>query len=293
MPRRPYDLPSLNALGAFEAAARAVSFKKAAAELNVTPAAISHQVKALEQELDRTLFLRNPRGVELTEAGAVLLVALQRGFEQMSDGIAQVRLQADGEAVSIQVTTAVSSLWLTPRLAQFWKGHGHIPVSQHVSDMPDSRMQSDLKLLYGDMSTEPGDCRLLFRDTIAALASPEFVARHRVGGIEDLADLPLIHFNAEGQRWTGWNDWSAALGYKGGLGGGLRVNNYSIALQAAQDGMGVVLGWEALTDVLIRSGALVRILPQVIDAPMQYFIKARPNASARALLLRDWLTAGQ
>ena len=223
----------------------------------------------------------------------LLLVTLQRGFEQISDGVAQIRARPETEAVSIHVTTAMSSLWLTPRLAQFWKAHGNVPVSQIVSDVPETRMRTDLKLLYGDLSQETGDCRLLFRDDIVALASPEFAARHRIAQVSDLADLPLIHFSAEWQRWTGWDDWSAALGYRGGLGGGLRVNNYSIALQAAQDGMGVVLGWEALTGALIRSGALVQVLEEAMEAPMVYYIKARPNAPARALLLRDWLVAGE
>src|SRR5690554_3383497 len=104
----------MSALVAFEAAARHVGFKAAARELNVTPAAISHQVKALETELRCQLFHRNHRGVELTETGAYLLVALQRGFEAMGDAVDQLRRRSNRASVTIAVTTAVSSLWLTP-----------------------------------------------------------------------------------------------------------------------------------------------------------------------------------
>ncbi|MFZ5962048.1 LysR substrate-binding domain-containing protein [Thalassococcus sp. BH17M4-6] len=291
MGRRPYDLPSLSALTAFEAAARHVSFKRAAAELNVTPAAVSHQIKALEAELDRVLFQRNPRGVELTEAGAVLLVALQRGFEQMSDGIAQIRLQPDAEAVSIQVTTAMSSLWLTPRLSQFWKVHGNIPVSQNVTDTPGTSVRTDLSIVYGDVGDEAADQRLLFKDRISAMASPAFAATADIRGLDDLARLPLIHLSAANRSWTGWNGWAGALGYDGRLGGGLQVNNYFTALQAACDGMGVVLVWERLTRGMIESGKLVRVLPDVVEAPLGYRIVARRGAPARALRLRDWLVA--
>ena len=291
MGRWPYDLPSLSALTAFEAAARHVSFKRAAVELNVTPAAVSHQIKALEAELDRVLFQRNPRGVDLTEAGAVLLVALQRGFEQMSDGIAQIRLQPDAEAVSIQVTTAVSSLWLTPRLSQFWKSHGNIPVSQNVTDTPGASIRTDLTIVYGDIVDDAADRRLLFKDRISAMASPDFADSAGITGLPDLARQPLIHLSAENRTWTGWNGWAAALGYDGHLGGGLRVNNYFTALQAACDGMGVVLGWEMMTRSMIDSGKLVRVLPDVVDAPLDYYIEARRGAPARALQLRDWLVA--
>ena len=110
MPKRPYDLPPLSALSSFEAAARHVSFKSAAQELNVTPAAVSHQVKALEAELGQQLFHRHQRGVELSEAGQMLQLAVQRGFDQISNMITQLRQDSQTRAVTIGATTAVSSL---------------------------------------------------------------------------------------------------------------------------------------------------------------------------------------
>ena len=131
---RPYDLPSLGDLSCFEAAARNLSFKAAASELNVTPAAVSHRIKALEREVGQPLFNRHYRGVELTEAGALLFVSLQRGFEGISESVARIRSRHDRSGVSIAATTAMSGLWLTPRLAAFWKAHPGVAISQMIED---------------------------------------------------------------------------------------------------------------------------------------------------------------
>ncbi len=289
MPKRPYDLPPLSALSSFEAAARHQGFKAAAQELNVTPAAISHQVKALEVDLGQQLFHRHQRGVELTETGQMLKLAVQRGFDQISNAVTHLREDSQTRAATIGATTAVSSLWLTPRLARFWKRHGNIAVTQNVSDTDHAQAGCNLSIHYGDMTRDNGDCRPLFRDRITALASPAFAAEHPAATLENLAHLPLIHLNAPDERWTDWPTWCAALSYNGPLGEGLRVNNYTIALQAAQDDMGVVLGWNALTAPLVRSGALVPLLPHDIAAPLHFYIKTHASANDRAILLRDWL----
>ncbi len=289
MSKRPYDLPPMSSLISFEAAARHVSFKAAARELNVTPAAISHQVKALEQELHCILFQRHHRGVELTETGAYLLVSLQRGFESMSDALNQLRSRHPRASVTIRATTAVSSLWLTPRLAQFWKTHGHISVAQIVSDAGQTQSDCDLSIHYGDMSKETGNCRVLFHDQITALSSPRFAQENKIAQVADLARLPLIHLESTGNKWTGWQDWCGELGYGGPLRNTHRVNNYVIALQAAQDDMGAVLGWEGLTKTLVEAGHLVKLLSDSMASPQDFYVKMHPNASSGASLVFDWL----
>ncbi|WP_343080719.1 LysR substrate-binding domain-containing protein [Ostreiculturibacter nitratireducens] len=289
MPRRPYDLPPMSALIAFEAAARLVSFKSAAQELNVTPAAISHQVKALEAELQQTLFRRHHRGVELTETGAYLLVAMQRGLEEISDAIAQLRSRSTKADVTIHTSTAVSSLWLAPKLARFWKSFSHISVTQNVSDVDVHTAYCDLSIHYGDIAKATGDCRVLFRDRIMALGSPRFRQEHPVSVISDFASLPLIHLEAGEAGWTEWRDWCRALGYDGPLRKGFRVNNYVIALQAAQDDIGAVLGWDGLTGPLVASGKLVRLIPDCIVSPLDFYIKVHPHASSNAIVFTDWL----
>lgn len=293
MAKRLYELPPMSALVAFEAAARHVSFKEAAAELNVTPAAISHQVKALEAELRTALFRRHHRGVDLTETGAFLFVALQRGFETMSDAVGQLRARTTRAAVTIRVSTAVSSLWLTPKLAQFWRAHGDVSVAQIVSDTEQASGDCDLSIHYGNVARESGRCEVLFHDHILALASPGFARAHPVTRVEDLARLPLINLEAGRAAWIDWQGWFAALGYRGPFRVAHRVNNYVIALQAAQDDMGVVLGWSGLTQGYLDEGRLVALLPERVEPPEDFYIKLHPHASNRARLVYDWLVRAQ
>ena len=289
MPARPYNLPPMSALVAFEAAARHVGFKAAARELNVTPAAVSHQVKALEAELRCSLFRRHHRGVELTESGAYLLVALQRGFEVMSDAVHQLRLHSTRASVTIRVTTAVSSLWLTPKLARFWKSHGDILVDQVVSDTEQTSGDCDLSIHYGDMSQENGTCGVLFHDEVMALGSPSFARAHKVERAEELAKLSLIHLKSPLTGWTDWRSWFLALGYSGPLRNTHQVNNYVIALQAAQDDMGAVLGWVSLTRTYLDAGLLVPLLPDRVETREDFYVKLHPHAPEQARLVYDWL----
>ena len=291
MPKRPYDLPSMSALVAFEAAARHVSFIQAAQELNVTPAAISHQVKALETDFQCRLFQRHHRGVTLTEAGAYLLAALQRGFECMAEATAQVRRNAGAASVKIGATTAVSSLWLTPRLAEFWKTHGDVPVTQIVSDTDETATECDLSIRYSVLLHDRGAARVLFRDHLMALGSPEFARRHRIGNLADLAVLPLIHFETPVTGWTNWQGWFRALGYHGPIRQSHKVNNYLIALQAARDDMGAVLGWVALARPFLENGQLVALLPDKVAPQEDFHVTLHNKTSKRARLVYEWLTS--
>ncbi|MGI3168304.1 LysR substrate-binding domain-containing protein [Pseudooceanicola sp. C21-150M6] len=288
---RPYDLPSLTALVCFEAAARNLSFKAAAAELNVTPAAVSHQMKGLESSLGAALFRRQHRGVDLTETGAYLFVSLQRSFESISDTVRDIR--GASEDVTVQATTAVSAFWLTPQIAEFWKAHPEITVSQMVSDGATAGTRADLTIRYGDMGDEEGDCRLLFHDEIIAVATPDFAAQYGVGSVEALRSVPLIHMEAAETGWTTWADWFAALGAEGPTGRRVAVNNHMIALQLARDGAGAVLGWTGLIGPLLERGELVRLVPDSMPSPHPFYLRMQPGASARALVLRDWLARGR
>lgn len=290
-PQRAMGLPSMTALVAFEAAARREGFKLAAADLNVTPAAVSQQIKALEQELGLALFHRNHRGVVLTESGAHLFRAIRKGFDGIAQTIEFLRQTAETGDVGIEVTTAVSAFWLTPHLTRFWREHPEVTVAQTVTDTRQSSRPCDLKIYYGGLADEPGDVRLLFRDWISVLASPGFLREHGPVSLDMLARLPVIHMSAEDRRWLDWLQWAQMTGYRGGFGPGVRVNNYAIATQVAEDGLGLILGWEQLLKRPLDTGRLVRVLLERIEAPHAFYIAARSGASARALLLRDWLLA--
>lgn len=284
---RPYDLPTMTSLVCFEAAARKLSFKEAAAELNVTPAAVSHQIKGLEDELGVPLFRRQHRGVDLTTTGAYLFVALQRGFEGMSDAIREIRGPAEAEDVVIQATTAVSAFWLTPQIAAFWKVQPDIAVSQVVSDIPLPGGRADLSIHYGAMPEDDDRCRLLFHDDIIAVGAPALAMR--LTSIADLLEAPLIHLVAEETDWTGWPDWFAALGRAAPTGRRIGVNSHMIALQLARDGAGAVLGWTGLIGPLLDSGELVQLVPDRVPSPQVFYLRTHSRASARAQVFRDWL----
>jgi LysR family transcriptional regulator, glycine cleavage system transcriptional activator len=286
---RPYDFSSMTALICFEAAARNQGFKAAATELNVTPAAISHQIKALEADLGCSLFRRLHRGVQLTEKGAFLLVALRRGFEGISEAVEQLRIHPEHVDVTIHATTAVSALWLTPKMTAFWKLHPQVTISQIVSDLPDVSGAGDISIGYGLPDDKPGAVRDLFRDRVLALGTPQFASDYNVSKAADLLDLPLIHQYSDQTGWTGWSEWFQELGLGTPRGRSFAVNNHMIALQAAEDHVGAVLGWEGLIGGLIASGRLVPLTPETVPSPITFQIRIHPRASAHARLFANWL----
>lgn len=289
MARTHFNLPSLNALDAFEAAARHLSFKRGASELNVSPSAVSHQVRALEADLGVSLFERNNRGVKLSRDGSSLYTALEHGFGHIAQTTESLRRSSSSSDVQVMATTAMSHLWLTPRLGRFWRQHATVTVNQRVSDMPWTDEPYDLLVRYGDMAADSGDCHILFKDHLCPMTSIEFARANQIDTLEELAQLPLIHLNAPDRQWSSWKNWLGIMGYKGPVPDGLNVNNYVIALQAAQDGMGVVLGWKRMTAPLLRSGALQCFTGFKCIAPREFYIRKSSNAAPYATLLRDWL----
>ncbi|CAN7529757.1 LysR family transcriptional regulator [Rhizobium sp. LjRoot98] len=287
--QRPYDLPSLTALACFEAAARKASFKDAAQEMNVTPAAISHQIKALEMDLGCSLFIRRSRGVELTEKGAFLFLSIRRGFEAISETVAQMRERRDTVDVTIRTTTAVSSLWLTPKISAFWKIYPAVTVSQIISDIPGVSGPCDLSIHYGDPDESGLEHRILFQDRIVALGTTAFAEQYRIASVEDLLKVPLIHMSNEENGWTTWTDWLRSLGCAAPKGRSFYVNNYMIALQAAQDDVGAVLGWDRLVKSVLDARRLVPLVPESVSSPVPFHLKIHARATAQSRVFVDWL----
>ncbi|WP_169569951.1 LysR family transcriptional regulator [Sneathiella limimaris] len=287
--KSPYDLSSINALVCFEAAARHLSFKKAAQEMNVTPAAISHRIKALEIDLGCRLFNRSNRGVELTEKGAFLVFALQRGFETISDTVTLLKDQPETVDVTIRTTTAVSSLWLIPKISQFWKSHPDITISQIVSDIPEMTARCDLSIQYSNPLEEGSENKKLFQGNIIAIGSRQFADDHQILSINDLLNVPLIHIQNDDTVWTSWTDWFHELEYPGPKGRSFYLNNYMIGLQAAQDDVGAILGWDRLVGKLLQDEQLVQLVPNSIPSPMGFYLNIHPRASEKARIFADWL----
>ena len=292
MAQRHYDLPSLKMLATFECAARRGSFKAAAVELNVTTSAISHQVKSLEQDLGLRLFERGHRLVQLTPDGQDLMAALTTSFSTLSNVVGQLRAKHETPHLTIGATTAVSSLWLTPRITRFWRSHGDITVSQNVRDRPFVRpFQLDLIIEYAAERPKEKAIRL-FGDTLIPLCSAAF-RETNPDSLAALAQASLIHLDAAETNWTNWPNWFGSLGYTGPIATRQRVNNYTIALQLAQDGIGVVLGWKRLVQPLLDVGSLVPFSTYQCEAPGAFYLVFKSGAIMRPEVksFSDWLVA--
>ena len=296
MVRRYYNLPSLTTLAVFEAAARHVSFKDAARELNVTPGAVTRQIKALEEEAGTALFTRVHRGVILTPAGEEFYAVLSQSFARAAEVFERIRGRTRNPLVTVGATTAVASMWLMPRLAAFWRAHQDVTINHQISDMAQDLRDPniDLRIRYGSGRWSGESVRKLFGDVIYPVCSPAFARRCAGVGVEDLGALPLLKFDGVDANWLDWDEWLDRVGSAPAGPETHKFNNYVIALQAARDNQGVALGWHSLVEPLVASGELVRLTNAQIDAPGAFYVTWDANRplSAAARTLRDWLSNG-
>ena len=289
MVKHHYGLPSLKMIGTFEAAGRLKSFKDAADELHVTQSEVSHKIRSLEQELDMKLFLRESRAVNLTPEGKDLFEVVSSSLNEIGQTVKKLRELNETQHISIGSTTAVLSMWLSQKIAQFWREYGHIQINQEVRDRPFRRPLSlDMIVEY---STNPPEetSNILFEDTLLPLCSPEFEGKN-ISRLEQLSKSYLIHLDAKDTNWTSWANWFETLDYNGEISVRHRVNNYAIALQLAQDGMGVVLGWRHLVKPLIESGSLIPLTKYEIAAPGKfYLVQSKGNQKKYSKIFSEWL----
>ncbi len=293
MATRFYGLPPLTSLAVFESAARHLSMKHAATELNVTPGAVSHQIKALERDIAVPLFRRIHRGIELTPEGEELYAVLAHAFNRTATVLDRLRSGDASSAVTIGATTAVAALWLMPRITAFWREYPDVRINHRISEMPFDLKRADVELAirYGRGNWPGEEAAILFGDEIIPVASPEFAARHAGIGAAGLPDLPLIQMEAINRNWTTWSEWFRDMGIPAGRLNGPRFNNYSISLQAAADGIGVGLGWRRLSRSFLESGKLVHFTGLALPAAGNFYLtwSSRDTLSAPGILVRDWL----
>ena len=289
-------LPPLNALRAFEAIARHLSFAKAADELHVTPAALSHQIRAFEEQLGLPLFHRRTRAIELTDTGRLIYPGLHAGFESVRGAMAQLDRSRDGNVLVISATPGLVAKWLMPRLWRFLHAHPEI----------DARVSAAMKV--ADFETEGVDVAIrlskenhpelyaerLFNDSVLPVCSPRLVEQ----GLRSPADLPrfpLIHYDIPMSMRAPplWADWFVVAGLQGDATRGLKVNVADHALDAAVAGAGVSLSFKLIASDDVHSGRLVTPFgPELPLASGYNFVcpkghEKRPNVRA----FRDWLFA--
>jgi LysR family glycine cleavage system transcriptional activator len=292
-------LPPLNALRAFEASGRLLSFARAADELGVTPAAVSHQVRALEEQLATPLFVRLTRKVALTPAGAALLPKLSEGFDALAEAVAGVRAAEETGPLAVSVAPSFAAKWLVPRIERFNAAHPDIDLlispSGRLTDFRTDPVDAAIRYGFGDY---PGLAVLpLFSETLAPMCSPSL--RDGPQPLRRPADLRhhvLIHDDstvAIGPT-PDWGMWLRLAGAgEVDASRGPRFGFTEHALQAAIDGVGVTLGRKSLAAADLAAGRLVCPFELTLPSDFGYYLVC-PEADAgrpKVALLRDWLLA--
>ncbi|WP_292472540.1 LysR family transcriptional regulator [Mesorhizobium sp.] len=210
-------LPPLTTLRAFEAAARRLSFKEAADELGLTPTAISHQIRLLEEHCGKKLFRRRPRPLALTDAGERLFPSIRTGFQTFATALSSLDAKADTRPLRVTTTNAFASRWLIPRLKLWRKAHEDVALSIIGADrlVRLEADEADLAIRYA-RSAPRGASREIFRDRFYPTCSPKLLAgRAPIRRAGDLAGLPLIHFDwfandQSAPNWARWQEMASA-----------------------------------------------------------------------------------
>jgi LysR family glycine cleavage system transcriptional activator len=286
-------LPSLNGLRAFEAAARHLSFTRAAAELSVTQTAISHQIRRLEEQLGIRLFVRQNRALALTREAQGYLPAVRAAFDDLRRATARL-MRPEREGVLIVSTMAsLAAKWLVTRVAAFQDAHPSLEVrittSSHLVDF--QREEVDMAVRYGRGSWPGLRAQWLMAEDIFPVCSPAMLNGAKpLRRPEDLAHHTLLHTTVLREDWQLWLT-AAGLPVSLALRRGLSFDQSFMAVQAAIDGLGVALGRSRLVDADIAAGRLVVPFDVVLPADAGYYIVA-PEATAdtpKFALFRDWL----
>jgi LysR family transcriptional regulator, glycine cleavage system transcriptional activator len=289
-------LPPLNALRAFEASARLGSFVAAAAELRVSPAAVSQQVRLLETYLDTTLFLRLARGVALTDQGRDYLPELSAGFDLLSESTARVRAKRADGVLTITTLAAFATGWLLPRLHRFRERAPRVDVVLRTSrQLMDFRRDAiDLAIRFGPAPARGLHGELLCHEELFPVASPTLFNGGRVPDtLTALSRYPLLHDTdaATEHPWQGWRAWFERAGLPTtAVARGPQFSESIVLIGAAVAGLGIAIGRAPLVAPLLARGQLVRVTQETWTAPWNYFLTA-PAAHFRRPVVRtfvDW-----
>jgi len=281
------NLPSLDLLRGFEAAARNLSFTKAAAELFVTQSAISRQVKTVEDHLGVALFVRRHRALMLTDAGHDLYRATAQALRQLSDAAARIMEHGAAHTLTVTATIGFTSLWLIPRLADFRSQHPDVDIriaaNNQMLDL--DREGIEIAVRYCMPKAAPEGAVKLFGEVVLPVCSPKAVTRAApLARPEDLRHHLLLHYERpEGiTPWLSWTVWLEVMQLQAlKPAGSLRFSQYDQTIQAAIDGQGIALGTSPLVRQLIRQGKLVAPLAKKFESLRAYYLLTSADAAAR------------
>jgi LysR family glycine cleavage system transcriptional activator len=283
-------LPSLNALRAFEAAARLQSFAKAADELAVTPGAVAQQIRQLEDWVRAPLFHRFPHGVTLTEAAGDVLPHLSAGFDAIAASAHRLRGRSGSREISIAALPCIAQIWLTSRLPGLRKAFPGLQVSISALEEPPNfrRDLYDFGIFYLETAPPGIEAISLDEDALFPVATPELAAT--LNAPADLADAILLH---DAVWRNDWKQWFAFAGLPGIDPRGPSFSLYALALEAALAGDGVLMGRRSLIAPHLASGRLVAPFDIKMPTRTRLTILSPPARSPNELRhgVVDWLRA--
>jgi LysR family transcriptional regulator, glycine cleavage system transcriptional activator len=292
-------LPPLNSLRAFAVAARHLSFTKAAAELNVTPAAVSQQVRILEDFIGTALFRRHNRSLLLTDAGQACLPGLIEGFEKLAEAMGRIGTAGRTGVLTVSVAPSFAAKWLVPRLDSFREAHPEIDVrvSASVQLVDFAREDVDIAIRYGGGKYPGLDVQHLLPESVQVVCSPQLLeGEHPLKSPTALRVHTLLHDDNPEQDPTcpDWRMWLKAAG----IGDvdwtrGPRFNQSSLVLEAAISGRGVALAKSTLAKADLAAGRLVNPFGGRFPVEFAYHVVVPPAKSKlpKVLMFREWLMA--
>ncbi len=291
------SMPPLNALKAFEAAARHLSISLAAQELSVTPAAISHQVRQLEDYIGLPVFERNGRGLALTDAGNAGLRDLRNGFASLEAAMDAIESLGETGVLNVSVAPSFASKWLLPRLSSFEAEHPeidvHVSASMKLTDFADDGI--DIAIRYGAGGYQDLVFEKLLTESLIPVCSPDFLRKLQpLKSVSDLAGVALLHDDSPDNdpSCPNWDMWLRAAGVTNvDASRGPRYNQASLVIEAAILGRGVALTKSALAAGDIEAGRLVRPFATVLPIDFAYYFvapKAKLNLP-KVSFFREWL----
>jgi len=287
----------LNALRAFEAAARHLSFVKASDELSVTPAAVSHQVKRLEEYLGLPLFRRLRRGLLLTESGQSLMSELREVFLGLDNAMERVIDSGSRGTITLSVAPTFAVMWLIPRLQKFYTLHPDIDVriSTGLGLVDFQRDDFDAAIRLGSGHWFGLEAILLFDESVTPMCSPRLLeGPDALKSPDDLRKHVLLHnhsmdYDPDAPTWETWLDAAGASGVNASRGTHFSLPDHG--LQASIDGAGVVLGWRSLAAKDVAAGRVVEPFDLTLSLGSSFYLVYPEAHSLRSNIaaLRDWL----
>jgi len=291
-------LPPLNALRAFEAAARHLNFSRAADELSVTPGAVSQQIQNLEDYVGAALFKRTPKGLLLTDAAQTALPALREAFDRLAEAASMLTAAVDGRRLSLTAAPSFAAKWLVPRLGKFEQLHPHVDVwlSAGLELVDLTAGEVDIAIRYGGGRYPGLEVARLISETVIPVLSPELQASNPILEASDLANHVLLHDGSPDpdDSCPDWLMWLAARGLRGIDGNrGPRFNQSSLVIEAAMNGRGVALAKRTLAQADLEAGRLVTPLADTTAVDFAYYI-VHPKAKGRLPQVKAfmaWITA--